>query len=171
MSVLVDDAAWPWRGDRWAHLTSDVSFEELHVFANRLGVRRLAFQDDHYDVPESLRDLALQRGAVPVSSRALVASLRATGMRVRGRRVAWREVDPHDPSVAAAVAPVLEQWRPLRDVTWTSVLRRPRELALTASSVPEALAGPAPAVVAGMVYIVERPEGRIMDVVLPVVAE
>ena len=55
MTVLVDEAIWPWRGARWAHLVSDVSVAELHSFADRLGLRRMSFQGDHYDVPESVR--------------------------------------------------------------------------------------------------------------------
>ena len=48
MAVLVDEAVWPWRGARWAHLVSDDSVDELHAFARRLGLRRMAFQGDHY---------------------------------------------------------------------------------------------------------------------------
>ena len=54
MTVLVDPAVWPWRGERWSHLVSDVSYDELHAFAAQLGVPRRAFQGDHYDVPEEL---------------------------------------------------------------------------------------------------------------------
>ena len=37
---MVDEATWPFRGDLWAHLVSDESFDELHQFAQRLGLRR-----------------------------------------------------------------------------------------------------------------------------------
>lgn len=81
MAVLVDPAVWPWRGGLWAHLVSDVSYEELHAFAARLGVPRGAFQGDHYDIPSHLRDQAVGLGAQPVRARELVARLRAAGLR------------------------------------------------------------------------------------------
>lgn len=81
MTILVDDAIWPWRGRRWAHLVSDTSYDELHEFAAQLGIPRRAFQGDHYDVPEALRDLAIAHGAVAVEGRVLVRRLRAAGLR------------------------------------------------------------------------------------------
>lgn len=85
MAILVDRARWPFRGRMWAHLVSDESFEELHDFAERLGIPRRGFQGDHYDVPEELRRYALSLGAVPVPSSELVRRLRAKGLR-KGRR-------------------------------------------------------------------------------------
>ena len=86
MTILVDEARWPWRGRRWAHLVSDHSYDELHGFAARIGKRRAAFQGDHYDVDEAERELALAAGAVAVDSRELVSRLRAAGLRQRGPR-------------------------------------------------------------------------------------
>lgn len=81
--ILVDEARWPWRGLRWAHLVSDVSYDELHAFAARLGIPRRAFQGDHYDVPADLRVAALRLGASAVDSRELVVRLRGAGLRRR----------------------------------------------------------------------------------------
>jgi len=81
VTVLVDDAIWPFDGRRWAHLVSDVSYEELHEFAERLGIPRRGFQGDHYDIPESYRAEALRLGAVPVGSRELLHRLRGAGLR------------------------------------------------------------------------------------------
>src|ERR1700712_1004983 len=81
VSVLVDSAVWPLRGDHWAHLVSDTSYDELHEFAAARGIPRRGFQGDHYDVPSALRESAIQRGAEPVSSRELVRRLRAAGLR------------------------------------------------------------------------------------------
>ena len=81
MTVLVDAAIWPFEGRKWAHLVSDTSFEELHVFAERLGIPRRAFQGDHYDVPIEYRERAIDLGAQPVVSRELVRRLRAAGLR------------------------------------------------------------------------------------------
>jgi hypothetical protein len=79
--ILVDEARWPWRGRLWAHLTSDQSYEELHLFAGRLGVPRRAFQGDHYDVPSEYRLRAIELGARAVTSRELLGRLRAAGLR------------------------------------------------------------------------------------------
>ena len=81
MAVLVDPAVWPWRGQLWSHLVSDVSYDELHQFAARLGVPRRAFQGDHYDIPASLREPALALGAQAVPARELLGRLRAAGLR------------------------------------------------------------------------------------------
>jgi hypothetical protein len=81
VTVLVDAAIWPFEGRRWAHLVSDASFEELHEFAERLGIPRRAFQGDHYDVPTEYRERAIDLGAQPVASRVLVRRLRVAGLR------------------------------------------------------------------------------------------
>ncbi len=81
MSVLVDPAVWPWRGELWSHLVSDVSYAELHDFAERLGVPRRAFQGDHYDIPASLHARAVALGAEPVRARELLARLKGAGLR------------------------------------------------------------------------------------------
>jgi hypothetical protein len=80
--ILVDDALWSWRGRRWAHLVSDESLDELHLFASRLGLPTRAFQGDHYDVPTEIRTEALRLGATRVTSRELVSRLRAAGLRL-----------------------------------------------------------------------------------------
>jgi hypothetical protein len=81
VTVLVDAAIWPFEGRKWAHLVSDKSFEELHEFAEQLGIPRRAFQGDHYDVPTEYRDRAIALGAEAVPSRELVRRLRAAGLR------------------------------------------------------------------------------------------
>jgi Protein of unknown function (DUF4031) len=81
--ILVDEARWRARGQKWAHLVSDRSYGELHVFAARLGIPRRAFQGDHYDVPSDCRERAIGLGATAVSSRELVGRLRAAGLRRR----------------------------------------------------------------------------------------
>ena len=81
--ILVDPAVWPHRGRKWAHLVSDVSYEELHEFAARLGIPLRAFQGDHYDIPAELRDDALALGALAVPSRELLRRLKAAGLRRR----------------------------------------------------------------------------------------
>ncbi|MCZ2858248.1 DUF4031 domain-containing protein [Blastococcus sp. VKM Ac-2987] len=87
MAVLIDSPVWPWRGRRWSHLVSDVSYAELHAFvAAELGIPRRAFQGDHYDVPEDLYDVAVAAGAQPVECRELLQRLLAAGLRLRKPR-------------------------------------------------------------------------------------
>ena len=86
MAILVDPAIWPFRGRLWAHLVSDTSYDELHAFADGLGIPRRAFQGDHYDVPAELRDLALELGASAVTGRELITRLLASGLRRRPER-------------------------------------------------------------------------------------
>jgi hypothetical protein len=81
--LYIDTPRWPAHGRLWAHLVSDVSQAELHVFAELLGISRRAFDRDHYDVPAERVPLALSLGAVQVSSRELVERLTAAGLRRR----------------------------------------------------------------------------------------
>jgi hypothetical protein len=81
VAVLLDPAVWPWRGQLWAHLVSDTSYDELHDFAARLGVPRRGFQGDHYDLPAALREQALAMGAEDVTARELLRRLKAAGLR------------------------------------------------------------------------------------------
>jgi hypothetical protein len=81
VTVLIDQAIWPWRGRRWAHLVSDESYEELHVFAATMGIPRRAFQGDHYDIPDYAHADCVAAGAVLVDARVLVRRLRAAGLR------------------------------------------------------------------------------------------
>lgn len=83
MTILVDNAIWPWRDRLWAHLVSDAHYEELHDFAARLDIPRRAFQGDHYDVPAEMRLRAIEIGAAAVTGRELVTRLNASGLRLR----------------------------------------------------------------------------------------
>lgn len=87
VAILVDRAIWPWRDRLWAHLVSDTSHDELHRFADGLGLRREWFQGDHYDVPADVRERALEQGARAVTAAELVQRLRAAGLRRDARWV------------------------------------------------------------------------------------
>ena len=82
MTILVDEPRWWFRGRKWCHLVSDTSIDELHAFADAVGMPRRAFQGDHYDVPEEHRPTVVAAGAVEVESRELVRRLRAAGLRL-----------------------------------------------------------------------------------------
>jgi hypothetical protein len=94
VTVYVDD----WRQPatvgpvtaRWSHLTADTA-EELHAFAETLGLRRSWFQGHshdrlrhHYDVTDRLRHEAISRGAVAVTWRQAARDRRAR------RSTLWR---------------------------------------------------------------------------------
>jgi len=82
MAVLIDEPIWWFEGRRWSHLVSDVSYDELHSFADGAGIPRRGFQGDHYDVPEEYFDELVSAGAQLTSSRELLRRLRAAGLRL-----------------------------------------------------------------------------------------
>jgi hypothetical protein len=84
--ILVDRPLWSAHGRRFAHLVSDVSFDELHRFAIDLGLPRRAFHRDHYDLPATWLAKAVELGAVQVDPRELVRRLRTAGLRARPAR-------------------------------------------------------------------------------------
>ena len=82
MTILVDEPRWWFRGRKWCHLVSDTSLDELHAFADAVGIPQRGFQGDHYDVPEEHRPTVVAAGAVEVESRELLRRLRAAGLRL-----------------------------------------------------------------------------------------
>ena len=72
--IYVDRAVHRWRDKLWCHMFGD-SFEELHEFADQLGLKREWFQvppycnTPHYDLHEATRELAIALGAVELHSR------------------------------------------------------------------------------------------------------
>ncbi|MEU2562473.1 DUF4031 domain-containing protein [Streptomyces longispororuber] len=86
MTLYIDPPTWPGHGRLWSHLVSDVSYEELHAFAARIGAPARAFDRDHYDVPAERYADAVGAGAVEVGSRELVRRLTAAGLRRRKGR-------------------------------------------------------------------------------------
>jgi hypothetical protein len=85
VTVLIDEPRWHFQGRPWSHLVSDDGLEELHEFAQRMGIPRRGFHGDHYDVPEEWYQTAVDLGAVPTPSRELVRRLRAAGLRMTPR--------------------------------------------------------------------------------------
>lgn len=78
---MIDPPLVPTRGRYWSHVASDISYDELHAFARRVGIPARGFDRDHYDVPEEMYDAIVAAGATPVSSRELVSRLRSRGLR------------------------------------------------------------------------------------------
>jgi hypothetical protein len=102
VSVYIDHAFAYGDWGRWSgggHLQADTA-DELHAFAQRLGLRRAWFQskpgrpeNDHYDLTQGGRALALELGAIAEDRRA--------GTR---RRQAIRQVRRGDPAAALRAA-------------------------------------------------------------------
>jgi predicted kinase len=94
MAILVDElreypgVRLPF--DCWCHMTTDGSFEELHAFAARLGLRRAWFQRDHYDLPPHGRAAAVALGAEEVSTAELLHRMAGP----RGDRARRRALSP-----------------------------------------------------------------------------
>ena len=85
--LYIDQPRWPAHGRLWAHLISDVSYAELHAFAEMLGAPRRGFERDHYDVPAHMVPAAVWLGARVVTSREIVRLLLGAGL--RRRRADW----------------------------------------------------------------------------------
>lgn len=66
MAVYVDNVNIKWREREWCHLVAD-SLEELHLFADSLGLKRAWFQKNasypHYDITSITRKKAIYLGA------------------------------------------------------------------------------------------------------------
>ena len=75
MAVYVDNEQIAWRGRTWCHLVAD-SLEELHRFADKLGLQRNWFQSHasypHYDVTASVKMKALKLGALAANREQLI---------------------------------------------------------------------------------------------------
>ena len=80
MPVYVDEAIWTWHGRKWCHLLAD-DIDELHRFAQRLGLHRISYQGPpktskpHYDITGIERSRAIARGAIPCDRATIVAVL------------------------------------------------------------------------------------------------
>lgn len=83
MTLLIDPPNSPGHGRLWSHLASDRSYDELHRFAQTLGIPQRGFDRDHYDIPAERYDVVVAAGAVPVTSRELITRLKAAGLRRR----------------------------------------------------------------------------------------
>ncbi|MBD7979918.1 DUF4031 domain-containing protein [Oerskovia merdavium] len=120
MALLIDPPTWPAHGTLWSHLVSDSSLDELHAFAERLGLGRRAFDLDHYDVPAERHADCVAAGAHGVSGRELIVRLRASGLRVPARDRAaakaaaltarWDTLLPGVPGAPEVGADLVRRW-------------------------------------------------------------
>lgn len=79
--IYTDPLFWwdshDWRRGLWSHLWSDISDQELHDFAQAIGMSREWFQDKnsrfhHYDMRKSFREKAVKNGATEVELRVYI---------------------------------------------------------------------------------------------------
>lgn len=81
MTIYVDNAFIEHNNSKWCHLIGDTE-KELHYFALMIGLELRWFQSPpkvkypHYDIVETKRKLAVQLGAVEVSTRELIKILK-----------------------------------------------------------------------------------------------
>jgi len=66
--IFVDDFAMKHRGNVWYHLMSDNDTDEIHKFAQELGLKRSWYHVDHYDLTENKKNQAIRMGAKQISS-------------------------------------------------------------------------------------------------------
>ena len=59
----------------YCHMIAD-SIEELHEFANKIGIHRRWFHKNHYDLRAEERLKAVQNGAIETTSKQLVKILK-----------------------------------------------------------------------------------------------
>lgn len=98
MAVYVDDSRLAWRGKSWCHLVAD-SINELHAFAEQLGLKREWFQDrtmyPHYDVTVNVKERALALGACTGDKRTIIMCAKRLKVElVASRRRGLQEVQP-----------------------------------------------------------------------------
>lgn len=89
MSVYIDSEGIYWKGRTWCHLVAD-SLDELHSFAAQLGLQRKWFQSKsfypHYDVTLSVRDRAIQLGAIDAGRKQIIGCCKQMRAEVLAQR-------------------------------------------------------------------------------------
>jgi hypothetical protein len=100
------------RTTQWAHLVADTP-EELHTFAERIGLRRSWFQNAdnyrwHYDVTPAKRTAAIKAGAVEIDRRKLaeIMAQRRAGRKAAATPSPPASVLPGEPERAPLAAPI-----------------------------------------------------------------
>jgi len=76
--AAIQKSARRW-GHSWSHMWTDADPQELHLMANRLGLKRSYYQEHsilkHYDVTPNKRTLALQHGAIEMTAKSAIKEL------------------------------------------------------------------------------------------------
>ena len=83
MTIFIDDVEIEKNGRYYCHLMSDqLEYDELHDFAERMGLPHYRFHRDHYDVVVELRETAVYHGAILCKPTHLVHIRRAKRMSI-----------------------------------------------------------------------------------------
>lgn len=102
MRIYVDAAIHSWRGKLWCHMFA-ANIEDLHQFAEEIGMRREWFQDPlvsrkvswpHYDITSQRRKVALELGAIELGRHQTVAMSRVAINRYLGIDGTDKAIDP-----------------------------------------------------------------------------
>ena len=76
MSVYVDRAKVPFKGQEWCHLMAD-TLEELHAFAQQMNIDARLFHHDasypHYDITLEMRSMVIAHGAIDADRQTIIA--------------------------------------------------------------------------------------------------
>ena len=112
MAIFVDECRWWYRDHQMCHMVSDNSLQELHAFAEQLGMPERAFHGDHYDVPAHIREQAICHGAVAVTSRELVQALTRAGLRLSA---AQRRTYKHEHTSDVMASPTDLEYRSVNE--------------------------------------------------------
>ena len=86
MAIRIDPPGWPAHGRLWSHLISDTSYDELHSFAEQVGIPARGFEGDHFDVPQERYAGLVAAGARPTGGKELARLLRDSGLRFQKRK-------------------------------------------------------------------------------------
>lgn len=90
MAVYVDSEEIRSQGRVWCHLVAD-SLDELQNFATQLGLQRQWFQSDsfypHYDVTLSVRNRAVQLGAINADRRKIIECCKQMRAQMQAERM------------------------------------------------------------------------------------
>lgn len=77
--VYVDNPQNPYGRMKMCHMIAD-TLDELHTMADKIGIQRRWFQNNpdhpHYDISLGKRVLAIQHGAIEITSRQLIEKIR-----------------------------------------------------------------------------------------------
>ena len=79
MAVYVDQSKYAYGRMIMCHMMAD-TLDELHLMAERIGIRREHFQEHayypHYDICKSKREIAVALGAIEIRSQDLIRKFR-----------------------------------------------------------------------------------------------
>lgn len=90
MTIYLDKIKYKWRERYWTHMVAD-SIDELHIFANSIGVKYEFFDENpihpHYDVNMMQVQVALMNGAVFIDKRELIKIVKKLALQIENKQL------------------------------------------------------------------------------------